>query len=76
LCSPFRGSIAVVILSVIFWKKFRLITRVYIWEGAIIGTLLIAAYSFQTFGLAGSTPERTRFLRLFTVFSYRSSTGQ
>jgi drug/metabolite transporter (DMT)-like permease len=57
-----RGSIAVVILSVIFWKKFRLITRVYIWEGAIIGTLLIAAYSFQTFGLAGSTPGKNAFL--------------
>jgi len=57
-----RGTIAVVILSVIFWKKFRLITRAYIWEGAIIGTLLIAAYSFQTFGLLGTTPGKNAFL--------------
>lgn len=57
-----RGTIAVVILTAFFWKKFRFITRVYIWEGAVIGTLLIAAYSFQTFGLADSTPGKNAFL--------------
>ena len=57
-----RGTIAVIILSAIFWKNFKNVNRTYIWHGAVMGTLLIMAYGLQTLGLTTTTPGKNAFL--------------
>lgn len=60
LAIRFTGGAA--LLSLVCWKKWKTITRDYIWRGAIIGGLLFLAYSIQTFGLMGTTPSKNAFL--------------
>ena len=50
------------LLSLLFWKKWRLISRGYIKRGAAMGLLLFLAYTTQTYGLAGTTPSKNAFL--------------
>lgn len=50
------------LLALFCWKKWRLMTRDYLWRGAIIGGFLFLAYSIQTFGLMGTTPSKNAFL--------------
>jgi len=57
-----RSIIATVILSIVFWKRFRKIDRKYLWKGMIMGTLLFVAFAFQTHGLMGTTPGKNAFL--------------
>lgn len=57
-----RGTIAVASLSVIFWRHFRNMKLSYIWEGAILGLVLILAFGLQTEGLALTTPGKNAFL--------------
>lgn len=57
-----RSIIATVILSIVFWKRFRKIDRKYLWKGMIMGTLLFVAFAFQTNGLIGTTPGKNAFL--------------
>lgn len=57
-----RFSVAAVILGTVFWKKWRLMKPGYLLGGAVMGTFLFAAYSFQTFGLEGTTPGKNAFL--------------
>ena len=57
-----RFTIGAVLLSVLFWKKWRQFTWDYLWRGAIVGGCLFAAYSIQTFGLSGTTPSKNAFL--------------
>lgn len=57
-----RFSIAFLLLGGIFYKKLALITKEYIWQGAIIGFLLFSAFCVQTYGLTGTTPGKNAFL--------------
>ncbi len=57
-----RSAIAVVILSIVFWKRFKKINRSYIREGGVMGTLLFVAFAFQTIGLTSTTPGKNAFL--------------
>ena len=57
-----RSAIASVLLSIVFWKRFRKMDRRYLWQGAILGTLLFLAYAFQTKGLISTTPGKNAFL--------------
>jgi len=57
-----RGLIATVILSIVFWKRFKKMNRTYLWKGGIMGVLLFVAYAFQTNGLMGTTPGKNAFL--------------
>jgi len=57
-----RSLIASVILSIVFWKRFRKMNRTYLWEGGIMGVLLFIAFAFQTNGLMGTTPGKNAFL--------------
>ena len=57
-----RSLIASVILSIVFWKRFRKMNRTYLWEGGIMGVLLFVAFAFQTNGLMGTTPGKNAFL--------------
>ena len=54
-----------VLLSAVFWKKLRLIDKSYLASGAIIGLFLFLAYTFQTYGLARTTPGKNAFLTAF-----------
>ena len=58
----FRYLVATVILSAVFFKKLRLINKTYLWQGAVLGVFLAAAYIFQTYGLQGATPGKNAFL--------------
>ncbi len=58
----FRFLVAATILSLVFCKKLRRINKTYLWQGAVLGALLAAAYIFQTYGLKGTTPGKNAFL--------------
>lgn len=60
----FRFTLAAVILALILIKHLRVIDRGYLWRGFVMGALVIAAYIFQTYGLAdeGTTPGKNAFL--------------
>ncbi len=57
-----RFTGAFVLLSLVFWKKWQHINKDVIVSGFVMGTALIAAYAFQTFGLAETTPGKNAFL--------------
>ena len=57
-----RFTGAFVLLGIVFWKKWKHINKDVIIVGFIMGTALIAAYAFQTFGLMDTTPGKNAFL--------------
>jgi drug/metabolite transporter (DMT)-like permease len=57
-----RFTGAFVLLGIVFWKKWKHINKEVIIAGFIMGTALIAAYAFQTFGLMDTTPGKNAFL--------------
>ncbi len=57
-----RFTGAFVLLGIVFWKKWRYIDKDIIIAGFVMGTALIAAYAFQTFGLMDTTPGKNAFL--------------
>ena len=57
-----RSLIAVIILSIVFWKRLKKMNHTYLWEGGIMGVLLFVAFAFQTNGLMGTTPGKNAFL--------------
>lgn len=58
----FRFLTATLLLSAIFYKKWRLVNKTYLWQGGLIGVCLAFAYIFQTVGLANTTPGKNAFL--------------
>lgn len=58
----FRFTAGAVILAAIFWRRLKLLDRGYLVAGAVMGTLLFAAYSTQTFGLVLTSPGKNAFL--------------
>ena len=69
-----------VLLTLVFWKKWRQMTADYWWRGAIIGGFLFLAYSIQTFGLMGTTPSKNAFLTsvycVLVPFFYWAAAGK
>lgn len=57
-----RFTLAAALLSLLFWKKWRLISRGYIKRGTAMGVFLFLAYTAQTYGLEGTTPSKNAFL--------------
>ena len=57
-----RFSFAALVLSLVFWKRWKVLDRQYLIGGAIMGFCLFVAYAFQTFGLARTTPGKNAFL--------------
>lgn len=57
-----RFSIGCILLAGIFHRKLKLITKEYLWQGAILGILLFTGYCVQTYGLAETTPGKNAFL--------------
>lgn len=69
-----RFLIAYVILSAIFFRKYKLLDGEYIKHGITAGFLLWLAYAVQTIGLADTTPGKNAFLTagycIITPFLY------
>ena len=57
----FRFSLAAVVLAVVFWRRWKDMDLRYLWQGAVLGLLLGAAYIIQLFGLMGTTPGKNAF---------------
>ena len=57
-----RFTGAFILLGIVFWKKWKHISKDVVVAGFVMGTALIAAYAFQTFGLAETTPGKNAFL--------------
>lgn len=63
-----RFTTAGAALSLIFWKKWRLLDWETLKGGAVMGTLMFLGYAFQTYGLSGigswegTTPGKNAFL--------------
>lgn len=58
----FRFTTAAVLLGLVFWKKWKMVDKSYLAGGGVMGVLLFAAYSVQTFGLNLTTPGKNAFL--------------
>ena len=57
-----RFTASAIVLSLVFWKRWKLADKQYFIGGGIMGFFLFLAYSFQTFGLEGTTPGKNAFL--------------
>lgn len=63
-----RFTVAGVLLSLVFWKKWRLLNKETLLGGGLLGTLMFLGYVFQTYGLSGigswegTTPGKNAFL--------------
>ena len=57
----FRFSLAAAILALVFWKNWRHMDLKYLWQGAVLGVLLFAAYTVQNYGLMETTPGKNAF---------------
>lgn len=58
----FRFSIGCILLSIIFYKRLKYLSKDYFVKGAIIGTFIFVAYSLQTIGIMDTTPGKNAFL--------------
>jgi drug/metabolite transporter (DMT)-like permease len=57
-----RMIIATVVLAAIYHGDLRRLKRSYLAGGAVVGLCLAAGYSFQTAGLARTTPAKSAFI--------------
>ena len=57
-----RFTIASVLLSIVFFRKYRLINKEYILGGIVLGAFIGSAYVVQTIGLSFTTPGKNAFL--------------
>jgi drug/metabolite transporter (DMT)-like permease len=57
-----RMIVAIVVLAAIYHRDLRGLKRSYLAGGAIVGLCLAAGYSFQTAGLARTTPAKSAFI--------------
>lgn len=57
-----RFTVSAIILSIIFWKKLKAMTKHDIKNGLLIGVFLFMAYSIQTIGVGYTDPGRSAFL--------------
>ncbi len=57
-----RMLIATAVLVAIYHRALRTLKRSYLLGGAVVGLCLAAGYSFQTAGLARTTPAKSAFI--------------
>lgn len=62
-----RFTLAAILLALVFHKKLRLINKTVLWKGAVLGSILFAAFVIQTYGLAYTTPSKNAFLTSLNV---------
>lgn len=56
-----RFLIGAVLLSLVFYRKFKLVTKSMLIKGAILGSILYIAFVLQTVGLQYTTPSKNAF---------------
>ncbi|MGN0747219.1 MAG: DMT family transporter [Aristaeellaceae bacterium] len=57
-----RFTVGCLLLALIFHRRLKAIGKRQLLHGAVVGTLLFAAYTVQTFGLRETTPGKNAFL--------------
>lgn len=57
----FRFTLAAGILALVFWKHWKDMDLRYLWQGAVLGVLMAAAYTVQNYGLMDTTPGKNAF---------------
>lgn len=57
-----RFTVGCLLLMLIFHRRLKTIGKKQLLHGAVVGTLLFAAYTVQTFGLRETTPGKNAFL--------------
>lgn len=62
-----RFLIGAVLLSLVFYRKFKLVTKSMLIKGAILGSILYIAFVLQTVGLQYTTPSKNAFLTAVNV---------
>ena len=62
-----RFFLASVILTLVFYKKLKLINKAVLWKGATLGAILFVAFAIQTWGLEYTTPSKNAFLTAINV---------
>lgn len=62
-----RFLIGVILLSVVFHKKIRMIKKHTLLKGIILGSILYIAFALQTVGLQFTTPSKNAFLTAVNV---------
>ena len=62
-----RFLAASIILSIVFYKKIKLITKSVLWKGTILGIILFTSFALQTWGLEYTTPSKNAFLTALNV---------
>lgn len=62
-----RFILAALILSILFRKKFKTISKAILWKGAVLGTILYVGFALQTVGLEYTTPSKNAFLTAVNV---------
>ena len=62
-----RFILGTLIITVLFYKKLRLISKSVLWKGAVLGTILFVAFALQTVGLEYTTPSKNAFLTAVNV---------
>ncbi|MEG0755451.1 MAG: DMT family transporter [Oscillospiraceae bacterium] len=58
----FRFTAAAIILAIVFWKRWKVCDKSYVFGGCVMGTFLFIAYAVQTFGLERTTSGKNAFL--------------
>lgn len=57
----FRFTLAAALLAMAFWKRWRHMDLRCLWQGAVLGLFMFAAYAVQTYGLMETTPGKNAF---------------
>ena len=57
----FRFTVAAAVLALVFWRRWKNLDPRYLWQGAVLGALLFAAYAVQNYGLMDTTPGKNAF---------------
>lgn len=63
----FRFTLATVLICLIFHKKLKYISKSVLWKGAVLGGILFAGFTVQTYGLAYTTVSKNAFLTAINV---------
>lgn len=62
-----RFFLASIILSLVFYKKLKLINKAVLWKGGLLGAILFFAFTLQTWGLEYTTASKNAFLTAINV---------
>jgi len=62
-----RFALAAVIMTAIYWRTVRMLTRQAVWAGAQVGFFMFSGYVFQVFGLRSTTPSKAAFITGISV---------